>query len=261
MNKMLLTLLVLPILSFLFINNSIAGTLADGACCTDDDVCSVLSVDDCFLVSDIWLGPDTTCEMDTCDLTPSSGDCCDAHGGTGCNDSECETTVCETYGFCCDVTWDLICVDYAFNLCGDLCMGDSPLPPGACCSGVDDCSIATIAECQSEGGFALQPSTTDCEPNPCIVDGTGDCCSEHNSTGCETSECQQTVCAQDAFCCFVEWDNICVEEAQDLCGGLCEISGPVAIVPTMGQWGMVIASILLGFFGIIRLWRIKDSEI
>jgi len=38
-------------------------------------------------------------------------------------------------------------------------------------------------------------------------------------------------------------------------------SGPVVIIPTMGQWGMVIASVILGFFAIIRLRRIKDSEL
>jgi len=38
-------------------------------------------------------------------------------------------------------------------------------------------------------------------------------------------------------------------------------SGPIVIIPTMGQWGMVIASVILGFFAIIRLRRIKDSEL
>jgi len=38
-------------------------------------------------------------------------------------------------------------------------------------------------------------------------------------------------------------------------------SGPTVIIPTMGQWGMVIASVILGFFAIIRLRRIKDSEL
>jgi len=38
-------------------------------------------------------------------------------------------------------------------------------------------------------------------------------------------------------------------------------SGPIAIIPTMGQWGMIIASVILGFFAIIRLRRIKDSEL
>jgi len=38
-------------------------------------------------------------------------------------------------------------------------------------------------------------------------------------------------------------------------------SGPIVIIPTMGQWGMVIASVILGFFAIIRLRRVKDSEL
>ena len=36
-------------------------------------------------------------------------------------------------------------------------------------------------------------------------------------------------------------------------------TGPVTIIPTMGQWGMIIATILLGFFAVfaIRI-RIKS---
>ncbi|HSG30320.1 MAG TPA: IPTL-CTERM sorting domain-containing protein [Thermodesulfobacteriota bacterium] len=38
-------------------------------------------------------------------------------------------------------------------------------------------------------------------------------------------------------------------------------TGPITIIPTMGQWGIVIATILLGFFAVIRLRRVKDSEL
>ena len=45
------------------------------------------------------------------------------------------------------------------------------------------------------------------------------------------------------------------------CGVVTPPSGPVVVIPTMGQWGMVIASVILGFFAIIRLRRIKDLEL
>jgi len=32
-------------------------------------------------------------------------------------------------------------------------------------------------------------------------------------------------------------------------------SGPIVIIPTMGEWGMIIATILLGFFAIVALRR------
>jgi len=45
------------------------------------------------------------------------------------------------------------------------------------------------------------------------------------------------------------------------CNGSTPTPEPIVIIPTMGQWGMIIATILLGFFAIIRLRRIKDSEL
>jgi len=36
-------------------------------------------------------------------------------------------------------------------------------------------------------------------------------------------------------------------------------SGPIVIIPTMGQWGMIFAAIILGMFAVIRLRR-KVSE-
>lgn len=258
MKKLLLTFLILPVISIISVNNAMAGApLPDGACCTGEDECSVLSENDCDLASGIWLGPTTACELGTCDTT-ETGDCCSVHLGTGCSDSECEDLVCGEDDFCCNDAWDLICLGLAVELCGELCM--DAITPGACCSTTEECSVVNFVECESGGGISRAPGT-DCEPDPCVIDGVGDCCSEHGTTGCEDSECQSTVCDIDPFCCFVEWDNICVEEAEDLCGDLCAVSGPVAVVPTMGQWGMVIASIILGFFAVIRLWRIRDSEI
>jgi len=35
--------------------------------------------------------------------------------------------------------------------------------------------------------------------------------------------------------------------------------GPLVIVPTMGQWGMIIATILLGFFAIVALRKRRES--
>ena len=36
-------------------------------------------------------------------------------------------------------------------------------------------------------------------------------------------------------------------------------SGPIVIIPTMGQWGMIIALIILGFFAVIALRRRTES--
>jgi len=39
------------------------------------------------------------------------------------------------------------------------------------------------------------------------------------------------------------------------CGEPPEETGPVVIIPTMGQWGMIIATIFLGFFAVVALRR------
>jgi len=38
-------------------------------------------------------------------------------------------------------------------------------------------------------------------------------------------------------------------------------AAPTAIIPTMGQWGMLLAAMVLGIFAIIRLRSLKDSEL
>ena len=46
----------------------------------------------------------------------------------------------------------------------------------------------------------------------------GDCCIANPGTlGCIDTECCNTVCAADAYCCATEWDQICADEAAAMC--------------------------------------------
>lgn len=47
--------------------------------------------------------------------------------------------------------------------------------------------------------------------------GDHDCCTE-GGPGCSDISCCETVCAIDPICCSAVWDNICVGEAEALCG-------------------------------------------
>ncbi len=60
------------------------------------------------------------------------------------------------------------------------------------------------------GTFSIEPVVSDCP-------GEGPCGSAHNSPGCEDLICCQTVCGVDPFCCDVVWDQICANEALNLC--------------------------------------------
>ena len=135
---------------------------------------------------------------------------------------------------------------------------------GACCDFTGDNAICENVEQGSQCMVVdnLQIIFVEgktCSDNPCeeSPDSTGECCSSHESTGCNVSECEAAVCDFDPYCCFIEWDGQCVFETESLCGNLCTggPSGPIAVVPTMGQWGIIFASILLGAFGVIAILR------
>ncbi|MCA9286587.1 MAG: hypothetical protein KDA22_15285 [Phycisphaerales bacterium] len=52
-----------------------------------------------------------------------------------------------------------------------------------------------------------------------VCPAEGSCYEAHANPGCDDQSCCETVCAVDAFCCEVEWDSTCKEEANELCGG------------------------------------------
>jgi Lamin Tail Domain len=63
--------------------------------------------------------------------------------------------------------------------------------------------------------------------------------------------CVDTVCNSDMFCCTTEWDDLCVDEANQLCGAMCAVgnapspgdlviteimNNPSAVSDTFGEW-------------------------
>jgi hypothetical protein len=64
-----------------------------------------------------------------------------------------------------------------------------------------------------------------CDHGGACSPGAGSCFVAGGSPGCDRGDCCATVCAADPFCCTVEWDNVCVEEAVELCG---ECGAPAA---------------------------------
>ena len=56
----------------------------------------------------------------------------------------------------------------------------------------------------------------------------GDCCLANTTPSCNDEACCNSVCAADAFCCDVEWDQVCADQAAFLCGacgaGSCKIA-------------------------------------
>lgn len=81
------------------------------------------------------------------------------------------------------------------------------------------------------------------------------CCIEHGGTGCTDPTCEDFICSFDPFCCNVEWDDICVDEAEDfceVCGGSPVTTRPI---PTMNQWGLIALAGILGLSALYILAR------
>lgn len=115
--------------------------------------------------------------------------------------------------------------DYVVEL---TCQGPCVIPTGACCLDDGTCSDPiTEDDCAAQSGTYQGDGTACDDPGlTCPVTcgpGAGSCFEANGTPGCEEASCCTTVCAVDAFCCDVEWDSICADEADDLCpkGGCC----------------------------------------
>jgi hypothetical protein len=113
---------------------------------------------------------------------------------------------------------------------------DCPTVPPLVCSD-DSCGIGaesrvTFAATESEsylirvGGYEGNREQGDgyltifCGPGPSCGPGAGDCLTANGTPACEDVECCNAVCGIDRYCCDVEWDEFCTDEAQGLCGGM-----------------------------------------
>jgi hypothetical protein len=167
-----------------------------------EEICFLLSVHsetlhECCALEVCITVPDCSLEPDC----PGVGDCCVPHPTGGCDNPACCDLVCSIDPACCLIAWDDFCAAEAQEHCPD-CASD-PVCGDGVCDPTEDC-----ASCPDDCG--------PCPPCP----GEGDCCVAHRTPGCADPDCCAVVCAADAFCCEVSWDDICASLAVDLCGCL-----------------------------------------
>ena len=86
-----------------------------------------------------------------------------------------------------------------------------------------------------------------------------DCCFSHEGVGCGDQTCENIVCGIDSYCCSVNWDNICVGEAEDLCGNLC--IEDISPIPTMSEWGMIAFAGILGLVSFFVIFTRRKRSI
>lgn len=110
-------------------------------------------------------------------------------------------------GNCCPETWvgDGYCDDTTYTWNGNpICLNCEQFAYDA-----GDCAVQGDCNGGGSGGG-------------CGGSAAGDCCVAGTVTGCADVECCTLICAQDAFCCDTQWDQVCADAAVlqcSVCGG------------------------------------------
>ena len=113
---------------------SCCEAITEPGCAADLEIESCVCAADPFCCEQQW---DNLCvsEVQTvgcgdCGWVSAGGGCCEANGTPGCDDPEIEACVCPGDAFCCQTSWDSLCVDnvetYGCGMCpGGAGTGDS----------------------------------------------------------------------------------------------------------------------------------------
>jgi len=195
-------------------------------CCTDewDFMCAMTAMFMC------------TVDVDTSSCGTDSGDCFAPNGSPGCEDELCCEEICTFSPNCCEDQWDEQCAFLADATCeggsGEIesCGTDSGDcyaangSPGCddeiCCYMVclfapDCCLTEWDAQCAEMADGVCYGGAGGFES--CGLQESGDCFVSNGNPGCDDETCCVEVCTLDSFCCNFEWDEICAEEAAELC--------------------------------------------
>jgi hypothetical protein len=208
--------------------------------CADPYCCDAVCRADPLCCSATW---DTLCVASAYDRCGSacgledSGDCFVQHDTAGCRTGACCGKVCAIDAHCCTVAWDAACVTIASRpelasvcvkpVCGDATAG-SPCKAHngqassnlACCEAVcaQDSYCCNTQWDQSCADRATNITSCGCTYT-CGDKCAGSCCSAHENGACDNPACCALVCAQDSYCCNVQWDSVCASTARSICSG------------------------------------------
>lgn len=182
----------------------------------------------------------------------AAGSCCESNGSPNCNNAACCQAVCAVDPFCCNTNWDTTCANQANELCVTCGGGGCGAPDaGSCCesNGTPFCDNAECCEavcavdpfcCNTSWDSACATNAINlcvtCGGGSCGAPDSGECCQANGTPFCNDPECCETVCAVDPFCCNNTWDDLCAENAGNLCvdcfscgstdaGSCCEANG------------------------------------
>lgn len=206
--------------------------------CGDSTCESCVCMRDAFCCSVTW---DVVCSRSALLACSSAcqcagtGPCCTPHAAPDCAEAACESCVCAADPFCCDGTWDSLCVQQARSSgCSAEC-ACPPEPEGACCRPrpVPGCGDATCEGCVCQTDSLCCDAAWDASCAVLASDGcqaacgcapvaVSSCCKPHGSPGCALPACEACVFALDSWCKDVLWDESCVGLAASVCVQSCK---------------------------------------
>ena len=208
-----------------------------GNCGSGGDCCTANAAPGC---------DDFECCRDVCEVDPF---CCAVAWDQACADQAADICcpLCETsFGACCfDDPIDclflpqcecedlggvfqgsgVLCEEVFFCACpgdGDCCTAN--FTPGCddedCCMLVCDqdpfcCDVSWDQLCADQAIDFCVPCFQ------CGSAGAGDCCTPNPNPYCDDADCCEKICTDDPFCCEVEWDGLCADEALIGCDVAC----------------------------------------
>lgn len=200
-------------------SNSCTPNLCVGACCFDDETCSILTQSQCTAQGGLsYSGDGTTCTAGTCDLP--DGACCTPPGPNG-EQGACTIT---TEIFCSinsEDTWDGNVTSCDPNPC--------PIPTVACCFDDETCQDGlTYDECVNDLGGVSQYPTDTCSAQLCATSAPGACCLPNGTTVTTTiglcSDLGGAFAGEDStafdcfgLCCLTDGFGPCIETHIGVC--------------------------------------------
>ena len=172
-----------------------------GSCgeCSDGDLCNIFG--NCVCMPD--------CEDAECGTDGCGGSCGTCPSGYACKSGLC-VEACKPKCTSSDGTPKQCGADGCGGQCG-YC------PPGLVCTPQGKCQQQgpVCGNNKCENGESCLTCAQDC--GQC----SGDCCEAHDSVGCSDIFVTKCVCEMDSFCCEVNWDELCANQAVEQCNANC----------------------------------------
>ncbi|MBL9119270.1 MAG: trypsin-like peptidase domain-containing protein [Phycisphaerae bacterium] len=196
--------------------------------CTDATCCNTVCTLDPFCCNNSW---DVFCVESAAANCPGCGNpnggSCYAEHGPYCADESCCNNVCAFDPFCCDSSWDNLCVDEAFTECagcGDPSSGSCYAPHANTGCEDENCCLSVCNDdtfcCDTEWDQLCADEAAKLCPG-CGNPGAGDCFVADFTPYCNDAACCDYICSIDPFCCTNSWDNQCANEAVTFCTPQC----------------------------------------